>query len=475
MLPEGTGWEWDGDWKPDFTGTDAEGWQYSLSFVRTPWQRMRGEDIQWHSSCDGATFVRRRRWVRRAVNTAKLGQADRLSLAGDVKSYSSAETVDQNASTDMARTLTCPRTALADLLEGRGGTLPRNVSVQYLQTAGGGTALEGCLYKEGRGWPCTWEQRYFVLWPKRPVSGRRLGFERHFQLLFYFKDIDSTNAAGVGMVALPGAPGEGLGTISTNQATASGPLFMQTLVQMEHFTAEEAKQRQGYDCRKIMYDEIVGLKGLRLETQPRVLKIGVPVETEGRSTAGSTEELSAASTVSEMTRWERALMCNRACLAAGALSRQVEWKYEGASGRWSKKLLADVATDLQQPATEDRPVTVRFPGKSESHTFDSPSEAAKWLLSLDLDALALAAGEPTTPDGQREQQCFKCDVEFSWLRRRHHCRACRHAFCDGCSQHRADVRGFEALQRVCEACYLEGQSPLLERPDVPTLEPEPER
>lgn len=464
MLPEGTGWEWDGEWT-----TDPEGWQYSLSFVRTPWQRIRGEDIQWHSSCDAATFVRRRRWVRRAVNTAKLGQAGRLS-------HSSAETPDQHTPTDMARTLstTSSRAALSDLLEGRGGTLPKDVSVQYLQTAGGGTALEGHLYKEGRGWPRTWEERYFVLWPKRPVSGRQLGFEHQFQLLFYFKDIDSTQAAGVGMVAMAGAAGAGLRT-PTNQAIASGLMFMQTLVQMEHYTAEEAKQREGYDCRKIKYDEIVGLKGLRLETQPRVLKIGVPLLTAGRvssSSAGSTGEPSAASTVSEMIQWERALICDRACLAAGALSRQVEWKYEGASGlnplRWSKKPLADVATDLQQPTTEDRPVKVRFPGKSESRTFEKPLEAAKWLLSLDLDALALAAGEPTTPDDQRELQCFECGVEFSWLRRRHHCRACKNAFCDGCSQHKADVRGFEAPQRVCAACYHEGQSPL-------PLEPQPER
>jgi hypothetical protein len=51
----------------------------------------------------------------------------------------------------------------------RTGKLPKGVSVQYLQTAGGGVALEGTLHKEGRGWNKNWEERYFVLWPKKPV------------------------------------------------------------------------------------------------------------------------------------------------------------------------------------------------------------------------------------------------------------------------------------------------------------------
>ncbi len=487
MLPEGTGWEWDGEWTLDMTGTDSEGWLYSFNFVRSPLQRLSGEDIKWYSTCNPnpmmPTFVRRRKWVRRAVNTAKL-----KSVGGLSPTTTDGEL--HGTPVSMVRTSTT-RAALSDLLEGRGGRLPKDVSVQYLQTAGGGTALEGHMHKEGRGWPRTWEERYFVLWPKRPVLGRQLGFEREFQLLFYFKNIDSTAASGVGMVSLPSVAVTGLRTTSTNMKSDS--MFMQTRVQMEHYTAQEAKQRHGFDCRKMVYDEIVEMKPspdgtVRPEIQPRVLKIGVRLATTaGRVSSSSPEitgdlERQTNATVGDMAQWERALIGERVCLSAGALSRQVEWKYEGASGlnplRWSKKPLADVVTDLRRPTTEDRPVKIRFPGRPDSQTFEKPTQAVKWLLSLDLDALALAAGESMMTDGTNESQCWKCKTEFGWLTRRHHCRACKRAFCDSCSQHKAEVRGMNAQQRVCDECHLEVQSPQLDAPPSPTtadsLEPEPE-
>ena len=393
MLPDGTGWEWDGEWTLDLTGTDSEGWLYSFNFVRTPLQRMRGEDIKWYRTCNtnvlDPTFVRRRKWVRRAINTAKFKQAGGLlPTTTDVESHSTPSSSS--------------RTALSDLLEGRGVSLPKDVSVQYLQTAGGGTALEGHLYKEGRGWPRTWEARYFVLWPKRRVVGRQLGFEHEFQLLFYFRDIDSTSASGVGMVvSRPSVAVAGrLRSTSTNWNSDS--MFMQTLVQMGHYSAKEAKQRHGFDCRNLIYDEIVAMKTspsdgtVRPETKPRVLKIGVPLATAAGRLSGSSpaitgnHEIQAKATVSDMGQWERALIGERVCLPTEALSTLVEWKYEGASGynplRWSKKPLVNVVTDRLDPATKDRPVQIRFPDRPDSrsswqsHTFEKPTWAAKWLL-----------------------------------------------------------------------------------------------
>eukprot|EP01043_Picozoa_sp_COSAG02_P009219 COSAG02_NODE_309_length_25051_cov_5.385460_12_plen_152_part_00 len=72
MLPEGEGWQWDGEWALDTTDADSEGWQYAFEFVQIdPLQRLRGEDVKWYDGCDkeGTTWVRRRRWVRQAVNT----------------------------------------------------------------------------------------------------------------------------------------------------------------------------------------------------------------------------------------------------------------------------------------------------------------------------------------------------------------------------------------------------------------------
>jgi hypothetical protein len=76
MLPEGEGWQWeDVEWTVDKNGTDSDGWQYAPQFVQlSPLQRLRGEDVKWYDACDkeGTTYVRRKRWVRKAVNTREL-------------------------------------------------------------------------------------------------------------------------------------------------------------------------------------------------------------------------------------------------------------------------------------------------------------------------------------------------------------------------------------------------------------------
>ena len=70
MLPEGEGWQWDGEWAVDATDADSEGWQYASNWI-DPRQLIRGEDVKWYDACDkeGSTWVRRRRWVRQAVNS----------------------------------------------------------------------------------------------------------------------------------------------------------------------------------------------------------------------------------------------------------------------------------------------------------------------------------------------------------------------------------------------------------------------
>ena len=50
--------------------------------------------------------------------------------------------------------------------------------------------------------------------------------------------------------------------------------------------------------------------------------------------------------------------------------------------------------------------------------------------------------------------CFKCQVQFGMFNRRHHCRRCRHSFCNKDSAHRvplSDEEGAEMV-RVCERC-----------------------
>lgn len=55
------------------------------------------------------------------------------------------------------------------------------------------------------------------------------------------------------------------------------------------------------------------------------------------------------------------------------------------------------------------------------------------------------------PDSDR-LSCCGCQVKFSWLVRRHHCRVCGEVYCDVCTRRRAYV-GADNLVRVCDSCH----------------------
>jgi hypothetical protein len=60
------------------------------------------------------------------------------------------------------------------------------------------------------------------------------------------------------------------------------------------------------------------------------------------------------------------------------------------------------------------------------------------------------------PD-QEAFTCAGCDIQFTCLRRRHHCRRCGEVVCQACSSHRLDLPfpdGMRSNQRVCIACYV---------------------
>ena len=131
--------------------------------------------------------------------------------------------------------------------------------------------------------------------------------------------------------------------------------------------------RNGFDCRKIVCDEVTGLNGLQLETQPRILKIGVPlagaagartstsgsIVTEGAAAGVAGSEEGASAVASEMRQWEQALTGGRASAPAATLAMQASWMYADAGYeltkkaaaanplRWSKGSVADIVTELQ--------------------------------------------------------------------------------------------------------------------------------
>lgn len=49
--------------------------------------------------------------------------------------------------------------------------------------------------------------------------------------------------------------------------------------------------------------------------------------------------------------------------------------------------------------------------------------------------------------------CLLCAKKFSWMRHRHHCRACGKIFCADCSPHRMKVEGV-GMARVCRTCFI---------------------
>jgi hypothetical protein len=53
------------------------------------------------------------------------------------------------------------------------------------------------------------------------------------------------------------------------------------------------------------------------------------------------------------------------------------------------------------------------------------------------------------------QSCMECQVEFNFLTRRHHCRACGNIICSNCSPYKATIPTLDELNgsRVCVNCF----------------------
>ncbi|CAD6197508.1 unnamed protein product [Caenorhabditis auriculariae] len=70
----------------------------------------------------------------------------------------------------------------------------------------------------------------------------------------------------------------------------------------------------------------------------------------------------------------------------------------------------------------------------------------------EADAMFMAQVAPEWADGP---ECFRCRTAFSFMTRKHHCRACGQIFCDRCSQREMTLPqfGIEKEVRVCDACF----------------------
>jgi hypothetical protein len=144
--------------------TDEEGWEYAWNWDRDVLFR----PVEWTSFiCETVgrrSWVRRRRWFRRAVGTPR-------GMSGSKGSPTVGRFED-----------------VMPLLKRKA------VSVEWLEANAGGPAKADWMWKEGR-MVTNWARRYWVLWPREadPFLGR---------LLFYFKATDSTSHQGV--IHVPG-------------------------------------------------------------------------------------------------------------------------------------------------------------------------------------------------------------------------------------------------------------------------------
>jgi len=58
-------------------------------------------------------------------------------------------------------------------------------------------------------------------------------------------------------------------------------------------------------------------------------------------------------------------------------------------------------------------------------------------------------------------QCFKCQMVFTFFKRRHHCRICGGVYCGQCTSHNVTLDG--SSLRVCDACYMVYQAQAVQK------------
>lgn len=106
--------------------------------------------------------------------------------------------------------------------------------------------------------------------------------------------------------------------------------------------------------------------------------------------------------------------------------------------------------------------------KSFSVFAESPEEKKKWMEDINK-AIQLcyklqhkqATGKDADPDSiapvwipdKLLKNCMLCDVKFTTITRRHHCRKCGKLVCGSCSGKKYKLENIGKVCRVCDECY----------------------
>ncbi|XP_041094140.1 zinc finger FYVE domain-containing protein 16-like [Polyodon spathula] len=84
---------------------------------------------------------------------------------------------------------------------------------------------------------------------------------------------------------------------------------------------------------------------------------------------------------------------------------------------------------------------------------DSTEEAASLDDRLMREESSLGLKQPAWVPDSKALKCMKCQLKFTFTKRRHHCRACGKVFCGGCCNRKCKLKYMEKEARVCVICY----------------------
>jgi len=92
----------------------------------------------------------------------------------------------------------------------------------------------------------------------------------------------------------------------------------------------------------------------------------------------------------------------------------------------------DIGTDMQAAVAEQKSVNMLMEDmlNNADQIFGFPEDEVVWQDEADIS------------------NCKNCDLEFSLLKRKKHCRVCGCIFCSNCTKHKVDG------ERACDACYV---------------------
>ncbi|XP_054161437.1 zinc finger FYVE domain-containing protein 9-like [Oppia nitens] len=97
------------------------------------------------------------------------------------------------------------------------------------------------------------------------------------------------------------------------------------------------------------------------------------------------------------------------------------------------------------------------PNDDELQTHNLPNDDfydQNLTLGLTEDEQMLGKVKPFWIPDNETQMCMHCDIKFSLIKRRHHCRACGKVLCAQCCNSRAKLLYLDCeVSRVCQICY----------------------